>query len=377
MRTTSRNTLLVGISAILVLALVIPIQSAEAQEASTNILFKLQDIQSNIQTLKENTKDFNINKLGSTMFNFRTLGTELLDVQESQNIDADERLSGVIDYLITEYQQTYDKYENQLNKYEKNNALIMKQKQLINILKQNYIDFKLIDERHDQKLIKKEFSQSEMKKIHNEEKFQDFINKVAIKYIDAHNGNKVKKIYHELALEKILNEEKWDLSPAAMDRIINQYSNIDVKKHLINYKEQIVTTIEKLEKTSQYSKVFNLSHAEVETILFLGILDNGNDIHTPSIVDAQLKNKIKSVIEDSREIIESENQRIKDYLESQRIDSQEKDKQDSVEKKPSTQSEPEPEKVKKNGDGNSKGKGNSNGDGNSKGKGNSNGKGIN
>ena len=307
------------------------------------------------------------------MFNFRTLGTELLDIQESQNIDADENLSEVIDYLVTEYQQTYDKYENQLNKYEQNNALFMKQKQLINMFKQNYIDFKSIDERHDQKLITKEFAQSEMKKIHNEAKFQDFINKVAIKYVDAHNGNKVKKIYHELALEKILNEEKWDLSPAAMDRIINQYSNNDVKKHLINYKEQIVTTIEKLEKTSQDSpKVFNLSHSEVQVIIFGGILDNGNDIQTPSIVAAQLKNKIKSVIEDSREIIESENQRIKDYLESQRIDSQERDKHDSVKKKLSTQSEPEPEKVKKNGngDGSFKGKGNSNGKGDEVGKGN-------
>jgi len=49
MKTTSQNTILAGIGAILILALVgMPVQNVEAEMDSTNVLYKLQSIQNEI-----------------------------------------------------------------------------------------------------------------------------------------------------------------------------------------------------------------------------------------------------------------------------------------------------------------------------------------
>jgi len=357
MKTTSRNTILVGIGAILVLALVgMPIQNAEALDST--VLYKLQRIQNDIESLKENSQNFDAAKIGSQTFNFRTVGESLLEIQNTQSIGEDkEIISTVLDYLITEYKGAFNEYKTQVEEYERHNSIDMKQKLIMNRMIQNFIDFKNADEDYNKLVSKNEFIQSEIKQVVNEAKFQAYINKIAIKIVDAHNGNKVQKIYHEVALQKIAEEENWMLVAPAMDRIITQFSNPEIKQHLEMNKEKVLYSIENLEKSQQKQpEVLTLTNdAGVQTTILDVNFNADNEILTPSIISAQLKDEIKSVIQDSQKIIEEENKRIQEYVEAQREDSRHED--DKPRKLASiVQSEPESEPEPESDDKKDKGK---------------------
>jgi len=362
MNPSSWNTALVGIGAILVLALVsMPIQNAEALDST--VLYKLQSIQNDIESLKENSQNFDAIKIGSQTFNFRTVGESLLEIQNTQSLDEDkEIISTVLDYLITEYKGAFNEYKTQVEEYERHNSIDMMQKLIMNKLIQNFIDFKNADEDYDKLVTKNELIKSEIKQVVNEAKFQAYINKIAIKIVDAHNSNKVQKIYHEVALQKIAEEENWMLVAPAMDRIITQFSNPEIKQNLEMYKEKVLYSIENLEKSQQKQpEVLTLTNdARIKGTLFDIIFSENNEILTPSIISAQLKDEIQSIIADIQKIVEDENTRIETYVELQRLYSQEEDEHDSIRKKIiASQSEPELESEPENhgsGHGNGKGK---------------------
>jgi len=246
--------------------------------------------------------------------------------------------------LITEYKGAFNEYKTQVEEYERHNSIHMKQKLIMNKLIQNFIDFKNADEDYDKLVSKNELIKSEIKRVVNEAKFQAYINKIAIKIVDAHNGNKVQKIYHEVALQKIAEEENWMLVAPAMDRIITQFSNPEIKQNLEMYKEKVLYSIENLEKSQQKQpEVLTLTNdASIKGTLFDIIFSENNEILTPNIISAQLKDEILSIIADSQKIVEDENTRIETFVELQRLDSQEEDEQDSIRKKLiASQSEPE------------------------------------
>jgi len=346
MNSPSWNTALVGIGAILVLALVgMPIQNAEALDST--VLYKLQSIQNDIESLKENSQNFDATKIGSQTFNFRTVGESLLEIQNTQSIDEDkEIISTVLDYLITEYKGAFNEYKTQVEEYEGHNSIDMKQKLIMNRMIQNFLDFKNADEDYNKLVSNNELIKSEIKQVVNEEKFQAYINKIAIKIVDANNGNEVQKIYHEVALQKIAEEENWILVAPAMDRIITQFSSPEIKQLLEMCKEKVLYSIENLEKSQQKQpEILTLTNdVSVQTTILDVIFNDDNEILTPSIISAQLKDEIQSIIADSQKIVEDENTRIETYLEAQRLDSQEEDDHDSIRKKIITsQSESEPE----------------------------------
>ena len=380
MNPTSWNTTLVGIGAILVLALVgMPIQNAEALDST--VLYKLQSIQNDIESLKENSQNFDATKIGSQTFNFRTVGESILEIQNTQSIDEDkEIISTVLDYLISEYEVVFNEYKIQIEEYGGDNSVGMQQKLIMNRMIQNFIDFKNADEDYNKLVSNNELIKSEIKLVQNEAKFQAYINKIAIKIVDAHNGNKVQKIYHEVALQKIAEEENWMLVAPAMDRIITQFSNPEIKQHLEMYKEKVLYSIENLEKLQQKQpEILTLTNdAGVQATILDVIFNNDNEILTPSIISAQLKDEIQSIIADSQKIVEDENTRIESYLEAQRLDSQEEGKKLIA---PQSESEPEPELENSQGNANDSGQSNANEkaldspDNNDNGKGNDNGNG--
>ncbi|GFN42005.1 MAG: hypothetical protein YK1312THETA_2150001 [Marine Group I thaumarchaeote] len=339
------------------------------------MLYKLQSIQNDIESLKENSQNFDATKIGSQTFNFRTVGESILEIQNTQSIDEDkEIISTVLDYLISEYEVVFNEYKIQIEEYGGDNSVGMKQKLIMNRMIQNFIDFKNADEDYNKLVSNNELIKSEIKLVQNEAKFQAYINKIAIKIVDAHNGNKVQKIYHEVALQKIAEEENWMLVAPAMDRIITQFSNPEIKQHLEMYKEKVLYSIENLEKSQEKQpEVLTLTNdASIKGTLFDIIFSENNEILTPSIISAQLKDEIQSIIADSQKIVEDENTRIETFVELQRLDSQEEDEQDSIRKKIiASQSEPEPEPEL----GNSQGNANDSGQSNANGKGNDNGNG--
>ncbi len=364
---------MVGIGAILVLALVgMPIQNAEALDST--VLYKLQSIQNDIESLKENSQNFDATKIASQTFNFRAVVENLLEVKNDQSFDVEDKetISTVLDYLISEYEIAFNEYKIQVEEYDRDNSVGMKQKLIINRMIQNFIHFQTADEDYNNFVSNNELIKSEIKRVQNEAKFQAYINKIAIKIIDSNNGNKVQKIYHEVALQKIAEEENWLLVAPAMDRIITQFSSPEIKQHLEMYKEKVLYSIEKLEKSQQKQpEILTLTNdAGVQATILDVIFNDDNEILTPSIISAQLKDEIQSIIADSQKIVEDENTRIETYVEAQRLDSQEDDEQDSIRKKIiASQSEPEPESEPEpgnNGNGNGNGNGNSDGNGNGK-----------
>ncbi len=345
MNPPSWNIALIGIGAILVLALVgMPIQNAEALDST--VLYKLQSIQNDIESLKENSQNFDATKIGSQTFNFRTVGESLLEIQNTQSLDEDkEIISTVLDYLISEYEVVFNEYKIQVEEYDRDNSVDMKQKLIMNRMIQNFIDFKNADEDYNKLVSKNELIKSEIKQVVNEAKFQAYINKIAIKIVDAYNGNKVQKIYHEVALEQIAEEENWMLVAPAMDRIITQFSNPEIKQHLEMYKEKVLYSIENLEKSQQKQpEILTLTNDDgVQATILDVIFNDDNEILTPSIISAQLIDEIQSIIADAQKIVEDENTRIEYYIEAQRLDSREEGKKLIV-----SQSEPEPESEPEN-----------------------------
>jgi len=364
MKTTSQNTILAGIGAILVLALVgMPVQNAQAEVDSTQVLYKLQSIQSKIDAIKDNTQNFDVNKIASQAFHFRLIGEDLLTIKESHNLES-ETISKVLDYLMTNYEETFNEYKSQVKQYEKHNSIDMTQKQIINDLSQNLIEFTTADERYQETINQNEFVQSELQRLATEEKFQKLINKVAIKKVDASNGNlMLQKNFHEMALNKLVDNENWDLASPALDRVINQFTNLEIKQHLIEFKVQVLNLIKQLEyQENAKPRVLALTSEGGETVFQFGVIFGlENEINTPSILASQLKNEIKSIIEESQRIIEDKKSKIEEYVELQIEQSQIEDEEDAKDRKLALLSVSEPEPVIESVPGNSGGNANENG----------------
>lgn len=320
MDTKSWNTVFAGIGTILVLALLsMPIQNADALDST--MISKLQSIQNDIESLQENSENFDANKIASQTFKFRAVGESLLEIQNESSLDVSDKetISTVLDYMISEYKTAFGEYKIQVEKYDRENSVDMKQKLIMKQMIKNFVDFENADENYNKLETSNKFVQSEIKRIQNEEKFQSYINKVAINIADSNNGNKVQKTYHEVALQKIAEEENWILVAPALDRIITQYSNPDVKQHLEMYKEKVLYSIENLEKAQQKQPEIHALTNDVgeKTTLFDILFNEDSEILTPSIVLAQLKEEIKSIISESQKIVDEENTRIQEYVEYQ------------------------------------------------------------
>ncbi|MFB5646153.1 MAG: hypothetical protein ACE5R3_06110, partial [Nitrosopumilaceae archaeon] len=219
----------------------------------------------------------------------------------------------------------------------------MKQKLIMKQMIKNFVDFENTNDDYYKLETSNKFIQSEIKRVQNEEKFQSYINKVAIKMVDSSNGNKVQKTYHEVALQKIAEEENWILVAPALDRIITQYSNPEVKQHLEMYKEKVLYSIENLEKAQQKQPEIHALTNDVDekTTLFDILFNEDSEILTPSIVLAQLKEEIKSIISESQKIVDEENTRIQEYVEYQNEIAKQNDDNNNVQLEITPEPEPQ------------------------------------
>ncbi|MFB5610601.1 MAG: hypothetical protein ACE5RT_02220 [Nitrosopumilaceae archaeon] len=340
----SWNTVFAGIGTILVLALLgMPIQNADALDST--MISKLQSIQNDIESLQENSENFDANKIASQTFKFRAIGESLLEIQNESSLDVSDKeaISTVLDYMISEYKTAFGEYKIQVQEYDRENSVDMKQKLIMKQMIKNFVDFENADENYNKLETSNKFIQSEIKRIQNEEKFQSYINKVAINIADSNNGNKIQKTYHEVALQKIAEEENWILVAPALDRIITQYSNPDVKQHLEMYKEKVLYSIENLEKVQQKQpRILALTNdVDEKTTLFDILFNEDSEILTPSIVLAQLKEEIKSIISESQKIVDEENTRIQEYVEYQNEIAKQNDDNNNVQLEITPEPEPQ------------------------------------
>ncbi|HET6517765.1 MAG TPA: hypothetical protein VFG25_06060 [Nitrosopumilaceae archaeon] len=369
----TRNSILVGIGAILVLGLV-GTPMIQAEEQNNSLFHELKQIEIQIHELKENSNDFDIEKLGSNVFELRTIGDSILDVQKLTYVENDIAVSKVIDYLIDDYQKLYEAYFEKVSDYKKHNPVSSSERFIINELVKNELNFVTHHEYQNNKELEKQFMKSEVQRLQHESEFQNLINKIGIKLADEANGNKIEKTQHKIALENIIISADWELAPDALDRIITQLSDDDLKNQLNQNKEKILDLIKQLDEAeSQKPQLYALTSGYAY-VFFGDILNNENKIHTPHILASQIKNEIYSLAEQSYSIIEEDEKRQHETFLAQIIDSQ--SAKSEVEPEPEPDTKPE---HTGNGNGNNKGNDNDNGsdNGNGNNKGNDNDKGDN
>jgi hypothetical protein len=108
------------------------------------------------------------------------------------------------------------------------------------------------------------------------------------------------------------------------------------------YKEKILYTIGKLEKSQQKQpQILALTNNDVNPSIFGIIFNEDNEIQTSSIILAQLKSEIKSIISDSQKIIDDENTKIETILELQRAAFRDEERKNTMLSESVPQSAPE------------------------------------
>ena len=181
---------------------------------------------------------------------------------------------------------------------ERSENLSLGEIKLINHYKKQQMDYQTFLEKSEQKLQTQKLIKSELKKVQAEEQFLEVIRTVYIEN-DRDRGIETDNIL-ELTLEKLTDDESWNLIPVGMDKLIKKELDADAKKELIQYKEEIVTLIQEIEE-------INENPNEVYTLTSDGTVDTTNSeinqIVTPSIITADLQQKIKEKVSNSQNVV--------------------------------------------------------------------------
>ena len=181
---------------------------------------------------------------------------------------------------------------------ERSDNLSLGEIKLINHYKKQQMDYQTFLEKSEQKLQTQKLIKSELKKVQAEEQFLEVIRTVYIEN-DRDRGIETDNIL-ELTLEKLTDDESWNLIPVGMDKLIKKELDADAKKELIQYKEEIVTLIQEIEE-------INENPNEVYTLTSDGTVDTTNSeinqIVTPSIITADLQQKIKEKVSNSQNVV--------------------------------------------------------------------------
>ncbi len=368
MKTTNWNSILVVIGAVLVLGLV-GTQSIFAEEQTDAVLHELKQIEMQINELRDSNNAFNIEKLGVQAFKFRIIEDSLLDIQKSNDkgtIDG-KQVSKILDYLINDYKEIHETYVNKVSNYQNHNGLSSTEQLILNDITKNEITFDIQYGNDKAKDYQQQFIQSELQRLQNESEFQNLINEIGIKLADESNGNKIPNIHHQIALDNIVANANWKLAPAALDRLITQYSDENTQVLIIKNKAKILDLLEKLDEVNQQKPQIYTLTSGYAYVFFGDVLDNEYEIHTPHILSSEIKSEISSLTKQVNSIIEKNEKRIHETQIAQIINALADSKNNNIvssqsEQAPEPESAPEPEN-------NNAGNGNSNGNGNDNGKG--------
>ena len=182
---------------------------------------------------------------------------------------------------------------------ERSEDLSLGEIKLINNYKKQQMDYQTLLEKTEQKIQTQKLIKSELKKVQTEEQFLEVIRTVYIEN-DRDRGIETDNVL-ELTLEKLTDDESWNLIPVNMDKLIKKELDADAKKELIQYKEEIVALIQEIEE-------INENPNQVYTLTSDGTVGTTNSeinqIVTPSIITADLQQKIKEKVSTSQSIVQ-------------------------------------------------------------------------
>ena len=375
------------------------IGSQEVYATGTDeLMVKMIQVDSKISSLENSDSNFSALTIGKASFEMNQIKKTLLEINEINDRNND-KVNKIYDYLKTNYSTLFEKYQKDVKEYQKENGLTMQEKQLVSELLQNKITFEINETKENFEKTEQELIKITIKDTKAKEDYQKLVNIIGTKLANEANGGITEKISHKIAIKEITSSKTWDLAIPAIDRIINQSNNDDVKEKLVEIKQDIKKLLDKKEKQTNQNQILALKSSEgvrginliefnsyvlenpfildqiFETELIESLTNSEKIIsefeeklerdlvlkieesNTLQIIESIIETELTEVLDDVNEISDDEDNKIDEVREKQR--------KDASEKKGDNRSDKAKE-ILKNKE-NNKGAENSNGNGNSNG----------
>jgi len=340
MRKIPQYHAMVVFGAVLALAFA-PVFTNFAFADSIDVDLRLQEIQNRLKILQEKTEEFKDSEIGKQAFQFRITGELLSEFKKPTTknmIEFNAQVKTKLAELTESYSSIFEKYNKIATDFKNSNSDVsMQKKKLINQLKKNQLDYETFSKKIDEQTKTNQLMKTELKKIKLEKEFHKIHTKIYVKN-DHDNGIPPDESL-ELTLNAIAESEQWSLLPVGMDKLIERYTEPEVKEMITEYKEVILNLIEQIEQNedSQGEILTLSSNPDVENEYTSSEI---NQIVTSSIITAQFSQEIKETVSKTQNVI----QQTKDQQSERKLASVEWAYQEEQNDKPVAEtSEPAPE----------------------------------
>ena len=259
----------------------------EALAMEDSMLENMVEVDKRISELKSIDGEFNEMAMGKISFKVNQIKNELLEINNA-NQGNDERVDKIYEYLTNRYAEAFQKYQNDVKEYQKENGLTTQEKKLVSATFKNNLAFENNESRQNFEKTEKELVLKTVKDAKSKKDYQELVNKIGAKLANDANGGKIEKIHHKLAIKEIMDSKTWGVVIPAIDRVISQTNDEQSKDRLTDIKNNIEKILEKRDKQSKQEQVFVLKNSDkitnIESIQFStgeigfgGILEQFND----------------------------------------------------------------------------------------------------
>ena len=296
-----------GIS--IVIGAILAVSSMNYQEAYATevdeIMSKIIKIDKNISNLKSiDDTDFNKLTLGKASFEIKQIEKSLLEINELNDKNGD-KVNAIYEFIKNEYNSTIEKYKKEVKTYEKENGLTVEEKKLAEKIFKNQITFKNHESKKDLEMANEKLIQTTIKETKAKENYQNLITKISIKVVDEANGSKVQNVYHKIAIKEIIDSKKWNMAIPAIDRIITQTNNNEMKENLNEIKINIKNILDKKEKQGKQNQIFALkNNDEPKSIGTINLIEfEQNIIEDSYILDQIFEDGVIESLTESEKVI--------------------------------------------------------------------------
>ena len=178
---------------------------------------------------------------------------------------------------------------------ERSENLDLAEKKLIAKYKQKVVEYERIIVKADQKQKTQELFKSELNRLEAKEKFQDLHRQVYV----AHDKDRGIHTDDTLvtALSEVVEKEDYSLVSAGLDKMINQYRDVEVRSQLQEYKTLVMDAMSELEEVdNKNTEVLALTTKDIKLPQNDESFGPENEIFNPEIIKTQLKQQIKTAV---------------------------------------------------------------------------------
>ncbi|KEQ57096.1 hypothetical protein AAA799B03_00354 [Marine Group I thaumarchaeote SCGC AAA799-B03] len=276
------------------------ITTQEAHADSDNMMSKMIQVNDRLKELtdEDELKELPLSKIS---FEMRQITKTLLEINDMKDGN-DDRQNKIYSHLKDNYQTVFEKYQKEVKQYQKEKGLSITEKKLISQVIKNNQNFKSSELKQDSEKETKEHIIKTIKETNAKEDYQKMINQVGIKLANDANGGVVEKNHHKVVINEIVDSKKWDLAIPAIDRIIPQTNNDELKEKLTNIKDNVKSLLDKKEKQEKENRVLSLKSNDKNNILEL-IEFKENEIVVSGVLDQIYEDEIIDSLTESQEII--------------------------------------------------------------------------